>query len=80
MKEIVAAKIGTLITTERKAIIAALDANADVQFLDRRHMQLMAGFDLGPQWTALANAPTLFCVGADGKPCAPSPVSERADP
>ncbi len=31
----------------------------------RKHMEFMAACDLGPKWTDLANAPTLFYLSGD---------------
>ena len=72
MKEIVAAKIGTLITNIPGQIAEAVEANARVEWLDRRHMQLMAAMDLGERWRTLANGKTLFCINDKGEPCSPA--------
>ena len=65
-KEIVAATIGTLITNNRAAIKNNIDHVTD--WIDRERVQFMASCDVGRHWEALANAPALFCIGADGKP------------
>jgi hypothetical protein len=70
-REIVAAKIGTLITTNRTHILSAIELKLDVQFIDRLHMEMMAAMDLGPQWKALAEAPTIFRIDPEGRPVAP---------
>jgi hypothetical protein len=70
-REIVAAMIGTVITTSRRHILSAIELDQPVYFIDRLHMEMMASFDLGPQWTALAEAPTLFKLDKDGMPVAP---------
>ena len=72
MKEIVAAKIGNLVTNIPGQIAEAVEANARVEWLDRRHMQLMASMDLGERWTTLAKGKTLFCINDAGEPCSPS--------
>lgn len=77
MKEIVAAKIGTYITNSPKEIMAAVEANARVEWLDRRHMQMMAAMDLGPQWRALADSRTLFCLDDKGEPQAPEQANSE---
>lgn len=59
-KEIVAARIGSIITNNHKAIVSALEQNQPIEWLDRKHMQMMDMFDLGIRWHNLAIAPTLF--------------------
>jgi len=66
MKEIVAARIGTLITNHRETIQEAVEKNVHVEFLDRRRMEFMASMDLGERWEALASGPTFFCVDDEG--------------
>lgn len=66
MKEIVGAIIGTVITNDKNAIMAGIQAGTIKEFLDRRRMQLMAACDLGLQWENMANSPTLFCVDDKG--------------
>lgn len=70
MKEIVAILIGDTktgtITTDRTHITTALELKLDVHWIERRQLQFMAACDLGPQWTALAQAPTLFRVDEQG--------------
>jgi hypothetical protein len=68
MKEIVGARIGTLITNHRGTIAEAVRRNTVTEFLDRQHMQLMAGMDLGRNWELMANGPTLFCLDENGTP------------
>jgi hypothetical protein len=68
VKEIVGAKIGTLITNNRRTIAEAVERNAVTEFLDRERMQFMAAMDLGRNWELMASGPTLFCIDADGKP------------
>ena len=65
MREIVAAKIGTLMTNDPRTIHDAIKAGAEMQFMERPHMELMASFDLGIRWEVLANGPTLFKVDDD---------------
>jgi len=66
MKEIVAARIGTIITTNRKSILAAIEADTVSEFIERERMQFMAACDLGQKWITLANAPTLFVIDDNG--------------
>jgi hypothetical protein len=80
MKEIVAAKIGTYITNSPKEIMAAVEANARVEWLDRRHMKLMARMDLGHKWEQLAASRTLFRIDDAGELCEPEQVSESEKP
>ena len=72
MKEIVGARIGTLITNNRETIADAVERNAVTEFLDRQRMQFMAAMDLGRRWEVMANGPTLFCIDDDGKPQPPN--------
>lgn len=72
MKEIVGAKIGTMITNNRKTIAEAFERGAVTEWMDRKRMQFMAGMDLGRNWELMANGPTLFCLDDDGKPHAPN--------
>jgi len=58
--EIVAAKIGTIITNRRKDIIYAITYDCPVVFLSRLQMEFMSACDLGPHWDALAKGPALF--------------------
>jgi hypothetical protein len=61
MIEIVAAKIGNIITNNLPDIVQAVKSGRnDIEWLDRKRMQLMACFDLGKRWEILANSPTLF--------------------
>lgn len=71
VKEIVAAKINSVITTNRAHIAAALEMNMAVEFLERKHMQFMDQCDLGPVWHQLAIAPTIFCIDDKGEPIKP---------
>ncbi len=68
MKEIVAAMIGTIITTQPRQIMSAIELGLVKEFIDRDRMKFMAAFDLGPQWERLAKAPTLFIVDDNGEP------------
>jgi hypothetical protein len=61
-REIVAANIDGIITNDRKVIIEAVHYNRKIEFLDRGRMMFMAACDLGPQWTNLAESPTLFIL------------------
>lgn len=72
MKEIVAAKIGSLITNDPRTIGSAIERNATMEFLDRQRMQFMAAMDLGTKWGKLANSKILFCIDDDGKPQPPN--------
>jgi len=65
-KEIVAATIGSLITNNRATIKNNIDYVSE--WIDRERVQFMVSCGLNGHWAALANAPTLFCIGADGKP------------
>lgn len=68
MKEIVGARIGTLITNDRRTIADAVEQNAVTEFLDRKRMRFMAAMDLGRNWELMANGQTLFCIDDDGRP------------
>lgn len=70
MKEIVGARIGSIITADVGVIHRAFEAGKVTDFLDRETMRFMSNLDLGKHWDAMANAPTLFCIGDNGKPCA----------
>lgn len=61
MKEIVGAKIGTMITNNPKTIAEAFDRGSVTEWLDRKSMQFMALMDLGCNWELMANGPILFC-------------------
>lgn len=74
MKEIVAAKIGSIVTNSLIDIIAAAKEGRVSQYLDRKHMELMAACDLGGRWKALAESPTLFYI-VDGEPTFVKPES-----
>ena len=66
MKEIVGAKIGSIITNNRPAIYIAIQNNTITEFLDRARMRFMAACDMGPNWVKMANGPTLFIVDDNG--------------
>jgi len=68
MREIVAAKIGIEITNNIVDIVSAARNNTLTDIYDRRHMQLMASFDLGRHWNVLANGKTLFLIDDNGTP------------
>lgn len=65
MEEIVAAKIGDVITNNKQQIRSAIKFNLPISFIDRRHMQIMAAMDLGENWRKLAAGETLFCINED---------------
>lgn len=75
-QEIIGAKIGTVITTDRKAIMYALENNQVRDLIDRRRVEMMVAADMGANWERLSNAPTLFYM-LDGKPL--SAYGEQAD-
>lgn len=68
MDEIVAAQIGTIITTNVSTIRTAFEGNKVKRFITRREVQFMSCCDLGQNWDRLAVAPTLFCIDKTGKP------------
>lgn len=68
MRKIVGARIGTRITNNRQVIAVAIETGMISEFLDQQRMQLMASFDLGPEWTAMAQSPVLFQLDDDDKP------------
>lgn len=65
MKEIVGARIGTIITNDRSAIADAVERGTLTEFLDRPRMAFMAALDLGIRWEQMAKGPTLFCLDKD---------------
>ena len=66
MKEIVAAMIGTTITTNPVDIKSAANMGTIKDLINRKRAQFMAAFDLGKNWELLAAAPTLFSIDDDG--------------
>lgn len=66
MKEIVAAKLGTVISRSPRQIGDWVQSNQHPEFLERRRFQFMAALDLGSRWKEFAEAPTLFCVDDKG--------------
>jgi hypothetical protein len=67
MKEIVAARIGNIVTNDMSDILQAVKSDIrDIELLDRVRMQMMASFDLGERWKILANSPTLFSIDETG--------------
>jgi len=72
-KEIVAARIGTIITNDPVVIRAAVEQGAADELLDRKRMQVMAALDLGDRWKMLAEGPALFLIDSEGNPQAPEP-------
>jgi hypothetical protein len=65
MIEIVAVRIGSTITNDRKIISAAAKVGMISELLDRRRMQFMADADLGRRWENLAISPTLLLLDDD---------------
>jgi len=68
MKEIVAAQIGSVITSNLALFKEMVLAGSDFRLFSRFEMEFMSNMDLGSQWTALANAPTWFLLDENGKP------------
>jgi hypothetical protein len=58
--EVVALRFGSRIVFNRAECLMRVDAGEPFVMVSRREMQMMAGADLGPQWVAAAQAPTLF--------------------
>ena len=77
MRQIVGARIGTMITNNHGVIREAFEAGRVTEFLDRERMQFMAGMDLGRNWELMASGPTLFCLDDEGKPHAPNGANNR---
>ncbi len=71
MKEIVGARIGTLITNNPRTIAEAVERKDVTEFLDRKRMRFLAAMDLGRNWELMANGQTLFCIDDDGHPQPP---------
>ena len=68
MREIVAAKIGDIITTDPLHIKSAYELDIPVELICRKRLAFMAAMDLGKKWQDLAKAPTLFIVDDQGLP------------
>lgn len=69
MIEIVGAKInGSIITNSLTKIVEAAKVGMLHEVYDRKQMQFMSSCDLGRNWDLMANGPTLFLIGDDGKP------------
>jgi len=68
MKEIVGAKIGSIITNNRETIKYHFNQGTSMEWLDRHRMELMVNMDLGINWVSMAKGPTLFCLDDEGKP------------
>jgi len=62
MDEIVAAKIGAIITNSPKQIAQAVLYDREIHWLTRQHMAFMAAMDLGIKWEKLADSRTLFII------------------
>jgi hypothetical protein len=75
-RQIVAAKIGSRITSDPLEMLAAMTHGQDVQFLNRAHLRFMAAAGLGAHWQALAHAPTLFVLDEES---VPQPPPERRE-
>jgi hypothetical protein len=59
-KEIVAIRVGSIITNNRQEIVVALASHQAYELLDRKRMEFMDMCDLGINWHKLATGPTLF--------------------
>ena len=66
MREIIAAKIGTIITNDISSIINALSSGTEIRFLSRKEMQFMSACDLGHKWDNLSKAKTILIKNDDG--------------
>lgn len=64
IREVVAVKIGTRITTDPLEILRAIRSNVDVQLFDRGVAEMMAACDLGEKWESLAKAESIFTFDA----------------
>lgn len=65
MDEIVAARIGSIVTNDTRIILAALENGTVNEFISRPRAQLVADCDAGKHWEALAEARTLFLMDMD---------------
>lgn len=69
-QDIVAVRIGNLVTNDTKYIAAFLESRTtcgrDFEPLSRARMKLMAAADLGEEWTRLANGRTLWRQDENG--------------
>lgn len=70
--EIVAAQIGTHITTDLMAIIAAAKTGNVTRYITKDLAKFMAACDLGINWQRLADAPTIIWL-VNGEPTLTNP-------
>ena len=79
MREIVGAKInGRTITNSLPKIVEAAKNGRLGEVYDRKQMQFMSCCDLGRDWDLMANGPTLFLIGDDGRPQWPNAGGKAA--
>lgn len=76
MKEIVGALIvengKEIVTNSISSIRNAVENHCVKRLLSRQEMQFMAACDLGQNWKAMSESPTLFCIHNDGILSTPS--------
>ena len=74
VKEIVGAKIGSIITNSLETMKKAAIDGVDIQLLSRQEMSFMSGCDLGINWDKMAQGDTLFLFNDETGECS-YPVS-----
>jgi|APSaa5957512622_1039677.scaffolds.fasta_scaffold13498_9 hypothetical protein len=62
MREIVGAKIGSIITNIPSKIFDAVEKGRIRKFLSKKEMQFMSNCDLGKKWDDMAKSPVLFVI------------------
>lgn len=76
MKDIVGVMTNEdVITNLPGDVVLAIRDGRVKMLLDRKWMEFMAAFDLGPQWERLASGPTLFYVDWETKQVTPGVIS-----
>jgi hypothetical protein len=70
-REIVAVKIGTLITTNMEDVRRMLRDDSHIRLLSRQEVRFMSACDLGVNWDKLAESRTICIENGDGTFCPP---------
>lgn len=65
-REIVAALIGRMVTTDPVDIKSALKCGQKIRLLSRREVEVMGALDLGKNWEDLSDSRTICIQNDDG--------------
>ena len=77
MRDIVGGIIeGKTVTNNLSALKMAVSSGLNIRWLDKKHMQLMASFDLGANWEKMAKGVVIFRIDEKGQLYPPTELGE----